>query len=374
MALAIFKKLEDRKAHGSYRSLKLQGDLIDFVSNDYLGLSRSKELFQHINTIDEPTLNGSTGSRLLAGNHQATTTLERRLANIFRSEATLLFNNGYVANLGLISTIPRRGDTIIYDSLSHVCLKEGAALSKAQSYSFKHNDVGDLEKKLKIAKGEKFVIIESVYSMDGDQADFDAIIKVSKSYGAHLIVDEAHSTGMYGESGGGLVCSLGLEEDFFARVYTFGKAMGVHGAAIAGSQQLIDYLINFCRPFIYTTALPPHSVTAIDKAFSYIASNQNLQQTSQEKINLFRKLFDQKIGHSAECYKLDSLTPIQPVIIPNNQKASQIAQSLQADGFDIRPILSPTVPKGSERLRISIHTYNTDQEIINLVEKLSSLL
>ncbi|WP_109831238.1 aminotransferase class I/II-fold pyridoxal phosphate-dependent enzyme [Reichenbachiella versicolor] len=374
MKLKIFDKLEERKLEGSLRTLKNYSELIDFVSNDYLGLSRSEELFHNINKTSSVYLNGSTGSRLLAGNQSSTTDLENKLAKLFNTEATLLFNSGYVANLALISTIPQRSDTIIYDSLSHVCLKEGAKLSKAQSYSFKHNDIEDLERKLNNATGEKFVVIESVYSMDGDKAEFGPIIELAKKHNAHLIVDEAHSTGMYGDQGQGLVCDLGIETEFFARVYTFGKAMGVHGAAIAGGQQLIDYLINFARPFIYTTALPPHSVKSIDEAFKYIESHNHLQQTSQDKISLFKKTFEEKIGDSDSCYKMDSNTPIQPIVVPGNERVKFISSELQSLDFDVRPILSPTVKKDSERLRISIHTYNTDQQIIELVEKLSSLL
>lgn len=370
----ISQKLHERDLAGSTRKLLTTKDLVDFVSNDYLGLSRSKGLFERIQSYDysrEVNLNGSTGSRLLAGNSATAQQLEIKLAGIFNSEATLLFNSGYVANLALISCVPQRGDTILYDSLSHVCLKEGAFLSKAQRFPFRHNDCEDLEAKLKLATGHIYIIIESVYSMDGDLAPFGDMIALAEKYGAKIIVDEAHSTGLYGNSGSGKLCALGLEEHIFARVHTFGKAMGVHGAVICGSQELIDYLINFARPFIYTTALPLHSLISIDAAFDYLSKNIQLQKDSQDKIFHFNSLFNQKIGKNDNMLKLESHTPIQPIVVPGNKRVRHIAESLQKNGFDVRPILAPTVKEGSERLRISIHTHNTESEIAELINQLA---
>lgn len=371
----ISHKLEERNQAGSTRRLLATKGLVDFVSNDYLGLSRSKDLFERIKSYDyshEVNLNGSTGSRLLAGNSTAAQTLENKLAGIFKSGAALLFNSGYVANLALISCLPQRGDTILYDSLSHVCLKEGAFLSKAQRFPFRHNDCEDLETKLKQAKGNVYIIIESVYSMDGDLAPFGDIITLAEKYDAKIIVDEAHSTGLYGEHGSGKLCALGLEEHIFARVHTFGKAMGVHGAVICGSQELIDYLINFARPFIYTTALPLHSLFSIDAAFDHLSENISVQQESKDKIFYFNSLFKQKIGKNENMLKLESHTPIQPIVVPGNQRVRSIAESLQSSGFDVRPILAPTVKEGSERLRISIHTHNTEEEIASLINQLAT--
>ena len=370
----ITQKLEEREQSGSIRNLNATSGLIDFVSNDYLGLSRSKELFNKISSYDyskEVNVNGSTGSRLLAGNSETAQTLEAKLAKIFKSEAALLFNSGYVANLALISCLPQRGDTILYDSLSHVCLKEGALLSKAQRFSFRHNDCNDLENKLKQATGNVYILIESVYSMDGDTAPFGDLLNLAKSYDAKVIVDEAHSTGLYGEKGAGKLCVLGLENEVFARVHTFGKAMGVHGAVICGSEELISFLINFARPFIYTTALPIHSLFSIDAAFDYLADHIELQKLSKDKIFYFNSLFNQEIGKSEKLRKLESHTPIQPIVVPGNERVKSIANELQNNGFDVRPILSPTVKIGEERLRISIHTHNTEKEIQNLINQLA---
>lgn len=377
MVEKLVKKLDHRTSQENKRSLLLSDDLIDFVSNDYLGLSRSQELFERIkgySTDGITNLNGSTGSRLLAGNSKQIVNLECKLAKIFQAESCLIFNSGYTANMALISTVPQRDDTIIYDSLAHVCIKEGAALSKAKTYSFKHNDAEDLAKKLSIAKGDKYVIIESVYSMDGDLANFENIIKTAKEHNAKLIVDEAHSTGMYGDIGQGLTCHLGIESNFFARIYTFGKGMGVHGACIAGPTSLVDFLVNFARPFIYTTSLPLHSIFSIDAAFDYLQENIGLQKSSEKLISYFNTYFNEKFYKHPKCNNLTSSTPIQPILISGNALVKKIANALNNKGFDVRPILSPTVPEGSERLRVSIHAYNSESEIRDLVDTLYSLL
>ena len=367
-------KLEERKRTGNIRRLSSNKHLIDFVSNDYLGLSRSNALHQRISAYDYSKIinkNGSTGSRLLAGNTDECEALESKLANIFQAEAALLFNSGYSANLALISSIPQKGDMILYDSLSHVCLKEGAWLSKADSISFRHNDLIDLEQKLKRAHGSIYVVIESVYSMDGDKAPILEIVKLIKQYNAELIIDEAHGTGVLGENGSGLVCELGVEQNLLGRVYTFGKGMGVHGACICGSRDLIDYLINFGRPFIYTTALPIHSIFSIDAAFDFLIENPGLQEQLKSKITKFSQLYHEQISELNGISKPYSDTAIQPIIIPGNNRIKEISNKLQQEGFDVRPILSPTVKAGTERLRICLHTHNSDEEIDKLINTLA---
>lgn len=374
MTKHILDKLKERRTSGNSRKLSQNHQLIDFVSNDYLGLSRSEKLFEKISSYDYTQVvnkNGSTGSRLLAGNSKEYTDLEDKLADIFNSEAALLFNSGYSANLSLISSIPQKGDTILYDSLAHVCLKEGAWLSKADSISFQHNDLKDLQLKLERANGEVFMIIESVYSMDGDRAPLLEIIELTKKYGAQLIIDEAHSTGVMGNRGAGMVCEMNLEHEFLARTYTFGKGMGVHGACICGSYELIEYLINFGRPFIYTTALPIHSVFSIDAAFNYLAENIELQEQLQSNIDYFNIGYNEQLAGNTGMYKPYSDTAIQPVVIPGNEKIKQVGKRIQHSGLDVRPILSPTVKAGTERLRISIHAHNTKKEIDKLINELA---
>ncbi|MEQ9290290.1 MAG: 8-amino-7-oxononanoate synthase [Cyclobacteriaceae bacterium] len=371
----LLTKLQERKTSGNARRLTSGAGLVDFVSNDYLGLARSEELFRKISSYDYSGIinkNGSAGSRLLAGNSPEHEQLESKLANIFEAESALLFNSGYSANLALVSSIPQKGDTILYDSLSHVCLKEGAWLSKADSISFRHNDLEDLESKLKRARGTIFVIIESVYSMDGDLVPIKDIINLAKGYGGHLIVDEAHSTGVNGKDGAGLVCEMGLAHEFLARVYTFGKGMGVHGACICGGAALIEYLVNFGRPFIYTTALPIHGVFSIDAAFDYLKDHIQLQSLLRDNIRFFNSRYDEVLGKDSSWIKPYSETAIQPIIIPGNDRIKEVANELQKVGLDVRPVLSPTVKAGTERLRISLHTHNTQKQIEKLIQALAS--
>lgn len=362
----LTEKLDKRKNQGNFRSVQVNPEWRDFVSNDYLGLARNQELRQQIKQTYELTQvgNGGTGSRLLSGNYVQYAQLEAQLQQVFRADAVLVFNSGYSANQALVSSVAAKGDTILYDMLAHVCLKEGAWLSKAETVPFRHNDLEDLESRLKRTSGRCFVLTESVFSMDGDIAPLGELVEVCERYGAYLIVDEAHSTGVYGANGAGMLVENGLSDRVFARVYTFGKGMGVHGACVAGSQLLIDFLINFGRPFIYTTSLPPHSVISIAQSFRYLEDHMELQQELSNRIVLF------KAGWSDHL----STTAIQPVMIGNNERARNISIRLQERGYDVRPILSPTVQRGTERLRISLHTHNSEVEIAGLCRELSKLV
>jgi 8-amino-7-oxononanoate synthase len=367
-------KLLERENAGNLRKLSVPDALADFCSNDYLGLAASTALHTQIGqqyaNLQE-VQNGATGSRLISGNSTYALELECKLAGIFQAEAALLFNSGYAANTAILSAIPQKNDTILYDEYIHASLKEGARLSFANRFSFRHNHYGDLEKKLKKATGEIFVVAESVYSMDGDFAPLSEIISLCHTYNAHLIWDEAHSTGMWGENGSGIACEKNLHPEIFARIYTFGKAMGVHGACIAGSRNLIDYLTNFARPFIYTTALPLHSLVSIAEAFQYVEAHPDLRTCIHQKIKHF----------TVELHKypalrqawIESYSPIQVIKIGGNQATRQVSAQLQQAGYDVRAILSPTVKEGEERLRICLHVYNEDTHITTLVEKLATI-
>lgn len=361
------KKLKERESAHLLRKLVTTKGLVDFTSNDYLGLAYSSRLFQNItertNQLDIRK-NGAGGSRLLSGNSAYTEELEQKLAAIFNAQATLIFNSGYTANLAVLSSLPQRNDTIIYDELAHACMKDGARLSLAKRLSFKHNDLNDLESKMKKSSGGIFVAVESIYSMDGDICPLKELLDLTERYGATVILDEAHSTGVRGKNGGGLAVSLGLEGRIGVRIYTFGKAMGIHGACVAGSATLRNYLINFARPFIYTTALPPHSIVAIDCAFEYLSEHMELQQVLAQKIHRYLEC--------SRTFQGNNVIPssIQTIIIPGNENVRQTAESLQQQGFDVRPILSPTVVRGTERLRICLHTFNHDDEITNLTQAL----
>jgi 8-amino-7-oxononanoate synthase len=362
--------LLERREKNLLRELKTSKGLIDFVSNDYLGLARSKVLFSkiHEQCIESGLLsNGATGSRLLSGNMEYTEQVEFKLKTIFKSDAALILNSGYTANLAVFSSIPQKGDTILLDEFAHASIKDGARLSLAKRFSFRHNSLDDLESKLKRATGKIFVAVESIYSMDGDASPLRELTTLAKKYGAFLIVDEAHSTGVVGQNGSGLSTYLGLENDIDIRIYTFGKAMGIHGACIVGSEKLIQYIINFARPFIYTTALTPHSVVGISTAFDYVSDNIDLQNVLKNNIGFYL----------TEVNTLTNRTPstsaIQTVILPGNENVKNAALNLQQAGFDVRPIVSPTVQAGAERLRIILHSYNTFDDISSLAQALRKI-
>ncbi|MDD5569549.1 MAG: 8-amino-7-oxononanoate synthase [Bacteroidales bacterium] len=357
--------IDKREKENSLRSLRCENNLVDFCSNDYLGYARSEDLIKKTNE-NKLSLNriGSTGSRLITGNYKFTEELEKYIAEFHDAEAGLIFNSGFDANIGLLSCVPQRGDTIIYDELSHASIRDGARLSYANSYSFKHNDTCDLQNKLEIAKGNIFVVIESVYSMDGDLARLGEISIACTANNANLIVDEAHATGVIGNKGEGLVKHLNLQNKIFARVHTFGKAIGCHGAIILGNNLLRKYLINFSRSFIYTTALPLHSLISVKCAYEKLSKDTENINKLKNLINIFKSLTGEIKG--LELIKSESA--IQSVIIPGNDNVKKLALHMQDNGFDVRPILGPTVPKGKERLRICLHSFNKEEEVKKLID------
>lgn len=366
----ISASLEQRESNNSLRSLKTESSLIDFCSNDYLSFARSPELkrLYELELQNYPGYKlGSTGSRLLAGNDQFTEDLEKNIANFHESEASLLFNSGYDANVGLLSCLPRRGDTIICDEYIHASLIDGARLSHASRFIFRHNNLESLDNKLRRATGLAYIVVESVYSMDGDEAPLADICRLAKKFGAAVIVDEAHASGVFGNYGKGAVNELGLSGEVFARIITFGKGLGTHGAAILGSAALRKYLINFCRSFIYTTAVPFQNHLAIKVSYNYLKSVQPQAELFQ-RINCFRA------GIRKQDRLIQSRSAIQAVLIGGNARAKEIAAHIQHAGFDVRAILSPTVPEGSERLRICIHHHNSFQEIEDLCRTINQLL
>ncbi len=347
-------KIAKRKKEGTLRSLSSFNDCVDFFSNDYLGLSR-------VEIPMEETYSGGTGSRLISGTQKSTLEAERDLAAFFDSESALMFNSGYDANLGFFSAIPQRGDTIVYDELIHASVRDGIRLGFATGLSFKHNDAIDLEHKIKQSKGTVYVAVEALYSMDGDLAPLSEIAEISNRLGAFLIVDEAHSTGVFGDKGKGRVNELNLEKNVFARLITFGKAFGSHGGLILGSEELIEFVINFSRSFIYTTALPPSSYIRAALIVAY-PDIKDRRINLEENINFFRSFFT-----SEELFS-DVKSPIQIVQKGEIEKIKQSSEELLKNRLAVKPIFSPTVPSGHERLRICIHSFNQTSEIRRLVE------
>ena len=349
--------LENRKESGSYRSLSLFTDFVDFYSNDYLGLSRPSSLVsRHPSLLPCTSSLGSTGSRLISGNSFEAETCENFLATFFQSEAALVFNSGYDANIGLFSSVPQKGDTVIYDALIHASIRDGIRLSLAKSYSFAHNDLHDLEKKLTRSEGSVFVAVESLYSMDGDICLLDEVINLCAKYNAYLIVDEAHAVGVFGEDGKG----LSYQKEVFARIVTFGKAYGFHGAAVLGSEDVKNYLVNFARSFIYTTALPMQDYVLIQQQIE-ASSDNTLRIQLQSNIDFFRSRLNYQ-GVSADN------SPIQIIEVPGVENVLSLAKRLQGNNFAVKAILSPTVPEGQERIRICMHAFNTKAEIEKLTE------
>jgi 8-amino-7-oxononanoate synthase len=366
------KKLYQRESLGNLRTLKTESSLIDLTSNDYLGFAKSQDLKKEIvrewEFISEkyPSVGfGATGSRLLTGNNSYCEDLENAIAQFHGSEAALIFNSGYTANSGLVSALASSSDTILFDSHIHASMHDGIQKSKARSLPFQHNDVEHLEKRLKNTQNTTFVCIESIYSIDGSMAPCKEISALCNSYGAYLLVDEAHAIGIAGERGEGIVSHLGLQDRVFAWVCTFGKALGAQGAVILGSSLLKQYLINFSIPFIYTTALPMHSLAAIKCAY------QRLPQANAERQQL-KKLQHGLFAQAAQtgCPLLPTNTPIVPIFLPGNDRVKALSQELALEGFDIRPILSPTVRKGKECLRLCLHAFNTLEEIDALLRLL----
>ncbi len=356
----ISKKLEERKRDNALRSLMVSDGKIDFCSNDYLGIVKNN-LLNRSETNSLP--HGSTGSRLLSGNSSIIENTENFIADFHNASAGLIFNSGYDANIGLLASVPQKGDMIIYDQFSHASIRDGIRLSFAASVRFLHNDVEDLDKKLYAASPTNqniFVVTESVFSMHGDIAPLGQIADLCEKYKAGLIVDEAHATGVIGKRGEGVVQHLCLQQKCFARVHTFGKACGCHGAIILGSENLKKYLINFARPFIYSTALPPSEISAVAASYEIFP----LMTKERLHLNTLIKLFKE----SKLKYTLNkSDTPIQGIIIPGNKEVKTVARVLQENNFDVRAILYPTVPKGSERLRIVLHSYNSVTETAQLI-------
>lgn len=371
-------KLSERLTNGSMRSLKKGSGLVDFSSNDYLGLARKK-------IINEATIailkennfseNGATGSRLLTGNHSLYKQLEDFLAVYYNSKSALVFNSGYDANIGFFSSVPQRGDIILYDELVHASIRDGIKMSNAKSYKFKHNNIEDLytsiERSRNMNDSEIYVVTESVFSMDGDSPDIKALADFCAKNGCYLVIDEAHATGIFGD-GKDLVCQLGLEEKVFARIITFGKALGSHGAAILGSYDLKTYLVNFARSLIYTTALSPHTVASVLSAYQYLETSSSVDRLElKENIKHFKEqiqLFDMETNF------IESNSAIHSLVIPGNESVKQVSKNLQDEGFDVKPILSPTVKTGQERLRFCLHSYNTKEEIFRVLSITRNLI
>lgn len=369
------QKLEARKQNNALRKLPSFNNLVDFSSNDYIGFSKSETIFKlahHYLIENEIIQNGATGSRLISGNHSLYQIAESFIAEFHDSETALIFNSGYDANVGFFSAVPQRNDVILYDELSHASIRDGISMSNAKSYKFNHNDFEDLERLIKKFPAVNiYIVTETVFSMDGDSPNLEELVLLSEKYNCYLVVDEAHTLGVFGDKGEGLIQDLQSHNRIFARIMTFGKGLGCHGAAILGNSTLKEYLINFARSFIYTTGLSPHSVSTILTAYQQLENEKETINKLRQNIIFFNQ---QKNLLGLKPIFVRSKSSIQSAIIPGNENAKLIAQELQDKGFDIKAILSPTVPVGQERLRFCIHSYNSEEEIKEVLELLRNFV
>lgn len=300
---------------------------------------------------------GSTGSRLISGNSKICEKAEDEIAGFFNAESALMFNSGYDANLGFFSTVPQKGDIVLYDEHIHASVRDGLRLGLSKSYSFRHNDVEHLKERLDSLSGDViYIAVESLYSMNGDLAPLKEINDLASKYGAYLVVDEAHAGGVIGENGVGL--SVEQEVAPFARLITFGKAYGSHGGCVLGSKELRSFLINFARSFIYTTALPEF-VFEHNAEVVHDPKLEVLKSQLESNIEFFLSHFDYELPS-------DTRSPIQIIPVGSVEWTSDLAARIREAGIAVKPIYSPTVPEGEECLRVCIHAFNTEEEIRRL--------
>jgi 8-amino-7-oxononanoate synthase len=325
---------------------------VDLSSNDYLGLARDPRIVQAFTSAAEIEGVGSTGSRLLRGERDGFRSLERRFAAFKGTARALYFSSGYLANIAVLTTLPEEGDLIFSDALNHASLIDGIRLSRATAVVVPHGDVRVLATELqrRPCAGIRFVVIESVYSMDGDCAPLAELAAVCREHDAVLIVDEAHAVGVFGHRGTGLIEDAGLDPQEALSINTAGKALGVAGAFVAGPASTVDYLIQRARPFVFSTAAPPAVAAAIEASLSLVEAEPWRRRHVLDLSRHLRRALA-AVGVPAA----PGVSPIVPIVVGDNGRAVAIARRLNADGFDVRAIRPPSVPEGTARLRVSLN-------------------
>ncbi|MGL1933974.1 MAG: 8-amino-7-oxononanoate synthase [Fibrobacterales bacterium] len=348
------------------RALTVEGsEYLNFASNNYLSLANHPSIIAQTQQSLTSKGSGSTGSRLLGGNFQEHHTLEDKIATLKNSEGALLFNSGYNANIGLLTTFAHSDTHIFSDKLNHASIVDGIQLSGAKLHRYRHCDMEHLETLLKKYHGSKIIITDALFSMDGTIAPLETICELAERYEAMVIVDEAHSDGIYGIDGHGLVSELHLTHKVDLVMGTFGKAYGCFGAVVTGKEILVEYLIQKCRSFTYTTSLPPFMISAISAALDTAQAEPWRRENLLEKSALVRTRLMEK-GFDLG----GSVSHIIPIIIGSNASAVAMAQDLEKMGLWIPAIREPTVPHGTARLRININADHTDQDIEQLITAL----
>jgi 8-amino-7-oxononanoate synthase len=361
--------LQGLKDKGRFRSLTSRAG-IDFASNDYLALAHAPRMRQAVVTaIEAGTPIGAGGSRLLRGNCDEHERLEAQAAKFFQTETALFFGSGYVANFAVITTLPQRGDLIVFDSLVHASIHEGVRAGRANFRESKHNDLSSIESVIRTWRteggtGRVWIVVESLYSMDGDFAPLDELMALATRHDAFLIVDEAHATGVYGEQGRGLTAPY-HDRDNLVVVHTCGKALGVAGALVTAPRVLHEFMINRCRPFIFATAPSPLTAVAVSEALAILQDEPERRQQLADLVAFTRREIEVR-----QLWR-PSGSQIVPYIVGDNQRAMSLASALQARGFDVRGIRPPTVPEGTARLRISLSLNVTQDDVRAMLDALT---
>jgi 8-amino-7-oxononanoate synthase len=363
--VAALRALEDGHQR---RALKPRAGM-DFVSNDYLALANAPRMRKAVAVaLEAGTPIGSGGSRLLRGNCEEHETLEAEAARFFGSETALFFGGGYVANFAVLTTLPQRGDLLVLDALVHASIHEGARAGRAEFCHATHNEPQSFEKAIrdwraKGGMGRVWIVVESVYSMDGDFAPLDDLVAMADRHDAFLLVDEAHATGVYGEQGRGLTAAYEGRDNLVV-VHTCGKALGAAGALVTMTRVLRDFMVNRCRPFIFATAPSPLTAVAVREALLILQQEPAHQQRLSELVAFTHREIGARGGPSA------SRSQIVPYIVGDNARAMSLASALQARGFDIRGIRPPTVPAGTARLRISLTLNVSEDNVRSMLDAL----
>ena len=359
---AIRDALREREKSGLLRSLETTPGGVDFCSNDYLGLARDRRLRAGIAALaaDSDAPQGATGSRLISGNHPAVEALEARLAAFYACEAALVFSSGFAANLGLLASLGGVVKTLVCDRLLHASAIDGGRLSGAKRVIFAHNDMRDLELRLKErSTGENAaIVVETVYSMDGDFAPLKEIADLAERRDAAVVVDEAHANGVLGPAGRGGVTAAGLEHRVLARVVTFGKALGLQGGAVLCSKELRDYLVNFARSFVFSTGVSPLWAASVKSAYELLPELSAERERLQGNVSYFRE----RAADSRQPW-LPNESWIQCLRAPGARRIRQVGGVLRSRGIAALPIRAPTVPEGEERIHVCLHAHNTKAEI-----------
>ncbi|RMO93617.1 8-amino-7-oxononanoate synthase [Pseudomonas syringae pv. philadelphi] len=385
MSFDLRTRLDARRAEHLYRQRPLlqspQGPqvivdgqpLLAFCNNDYLGLASHPEVVAAWQAGAERWGVGGGASHLVIGHSSPHHELEEALAELTGRPRALLFSNGYMANLGAVTALVGQGDTVLEDRLNHASLLDAGLLSGARFSRYLHNDVDSLGARLEKSVGDTLVVTDGVFSMDGDIADLPALAQAAKAKGAWLMVDDAHGFGPLGANGAGIVEHFGLSlEDVPVLVGTLGKSFGTSGAFVAGSEELIETLIQFARPYIYTTSQPPALACATLKSLQLLRSEHWRREHLANLIQQFRRGAEQ-LGLQL----MDSFTPIQPIMIGDAGRALRLSQLLRERGLLVTAIRPPTVPAGSARLRVTLSAAHSEahvQLLLNALEQCYPLL